>query len=178
VDIANTLCGLAGLDLLQTVDGKDISHLLAGKSGAVHKIGVTEFAWSKSVRKGQFRYVYYPPEMFADIHPEGFGELYDLDIDPWEMQNLYFDPAYAKLVQEMQADLLEWLITTTRPRTSLGLDVPPGDAMVTSFSGEFFDADSDQITTRYHCSINADGKFHPDRLRTLTKKSLPLRNYL
>ena len=97
---------------------------------------------------------------------------------PGKCVNLYFDPAYAPLIQEMQGDLLEWLITTTRPKTSLGLDVPPGDAMVTSFSGAFYDADSDQITTRYHCSVNADGKFHPDRLRALTKKPLPLRNYM
>jgi len=178
VDVANTLCALAGIELMQTVDGKDITHLLQGESGSVHKVGVTEFAWSKSVRKGHFRFVYYPQEMFADVYPDGFGELYDLQNDPWEMQNLYFDPEYASLIQEMQSDLLEWLITTTRPKTSLGLDVPPGDAMVTSFSGVFYDADSRQITTRYHCSVNADGKFHPDRLRTLTKKPLPLRNYL
>jgi hypothetical protein len=178
VDVANTLCALAGLDLLQTVDGKDISHLLRGEQGEVHKVGVTEFAWSKSVRKGKYRYIYYPSEMFADVYPDGFGELYDLENDPWEMQNLYFDAAYASIVNEMQSDLLEWLITTTRPKTALGLDVPPGDSMVTSFSGVFYDAGSDQIHTRYHCSSNADGKFHPDRLRTLTNKPLPLRNYL
>jgi choline-sulfatase/uncharacterized sulfatase len=183
VDVANTLCALAGLDPMQTADGKDISHLLHGESGAVHKIGVTEFAWSKSVRKGQYRYVYYPPEMFAadyplDVYPQGFGELYDLDADPWEMRNHYFEPEYAGVVAELKADLLEWLITTTRPKTALGLDVPPGDAMVTRFSGEFWDADSDQVINRYHCSINADGKFHPDRLRALLDKPLPLRNYL
>ncbi len=31
VDVANTLCALAGLDLMQTVDGKDISHMLYGE---------------------------------------------------------------------------------------------------------------------------------------------------
>lgn len=183
VDVANTLCALAGLDLMQTADGKDISHLLRGESGDVHKIGVTEFAWSKSVRKGKYRFVYYPPDMFAeqyplDEYPNGFAELYDIEADPWEMQNLYFDPAYAPVVAELKADLLEWLITTTRPKTSLGLDVPPGDAMVTHFSGQFWDADSDQVINRYRCSVNADGKFHPDRLRALLDKPLPLRNYL
>jgi arylsulfatase A-like enzyme len=176
--VASTLCVLAGLDPLQTADGKDISHLLRGESGEVHKIGVTEFAWSKSVRKGRYRLVYYPPEMFADVYPDGFGELYDLEADPWEMQNLYFDPAYAPVVREMQADLLAWLITTTRPATALGLDVAPDEEAVTRFGGVFYDADSEQVITRYRCSVNADGKFHPDRLRALCKKPLPVRNYL
>jgi hypothetical protein len=152
--------------------------LLDGESGEVHKIGVTEFAWSKSVRKGKYRFVYYPSEMFPERYPDGFGELYDLEADPWEMRNLYFDPDYAAVVQELKGDLLEWLITTTRPATALGLDVPPGEQVVKGFGGVFHDADSDQVITRYHCSVNADGKFHPDRLRALCDKPLPLRNYL
>ncbi|MBD3422028.1 MAG: sulfatase-like hydrolase/transferase [Chitinivibrionales bacterium] len=117
VDMAPTLCSLAGIPHLETADGRDISHLLRGKSGEVHKIGVTEFAWSKSVRKGNYRLVYYPPEMFPDDYPDGFGELYDIKSDPWEMKNLFFDPEYQSVVREMQSDLLQWLITTTRPRT-------------------------------------------------------------
>jgi arylsulfatase len=87
VDLSNTLCALAGLDPLETADGKDFSHLLYGygTSGEIHRIGVTEFAWSKSVRKGKYRYVYYPWEMFGAEYPDGFGELYDLAADPWEM---------------------------------------------------------------------------------------------
>ena len=40
--------------------------------------------------------------------------------------------------------------------------------MVTSFSGVFYDVGSNQITTRYHCSVNADG------VRPLTADPLPL----
>jgi len=178
VDVSTTLCVLAGLDPMQTSDGKDTSHLLRGEQGEVHDIGVTEFAWSKSVRKGKYRLVYYPPEMFPEEYPGGFGELYDLEADPWEMKNLYFDPEYAPVTQELQGDLLAWLITTTRPATALGLDVPPGDQAVKGFGGVFYDAESDQIITRYHCSVNADGKFHPDRLRALCDRPLPVRNYL
>jgi choline-sulfatase/uncharacterized sulfatase len=178
VDVSTTLCALAGLPAMQTSDGKDISHLLMGGEGEVHKIGVTEFAWSKSVRKGRYRLVYYPPEMFPDQYPDGFGELYDLEVDPWEMYNLYFDQAYAGVVGELQRDLLAWLITTTRPTSALGLDVPPGETTVQGFGGVFHDAEDEQVITRYHCSVNADGKFHPDRLRALCDKPLPVRNYL
>jgi len=99
VDLANTLCSLAGLPALETADGQDISPLLRGGAGPVHRIGVTEFAWSRSVRKGPWRLVYYAPEMFPAEYPEGFGELYNLDDDPWEMTNVYFQLEYAATVR-------------------------------------------------------------------------------
>ena len=157
VDVSSTLCALAGLDPMETSDGKDISHLLRGKSGDVRRVAVTEFAWSKSLRKGDFRLVYYPPEMFADQHPGGFGELYDLDADPWEMENLYFRPEYADKVCELERELVDWLVTTTRPVSVLGLPTREGP----------------QVVTRYGRSVNADGKIHPALLY-----SIPHQNYL
>ena len=114
-------------------------------------MGVTEFAWSKSVRRGKYRYVHYPPQMFADEYPGGFGELYDLEADGWEMTNLFFNPAYRDIVEEMRYELLNWLVTTTRPGTVLGVN-----------NGATFE--SNQTVTRYNCQINVDGKIHPDRL--------------
>ena len=149
VDLANTLCALTGLDPMETADGADISHLLRGETGEVHRVGVTEFAWSKSIRKGKYRLVYYPPEMFADEYPEGFGELYDLEADPWEMRNLYFEPDAQEIVHEMERELIRWLITTARPVT-----VHPAGAYGRR-----------QGIIRYGHSVNADGKMHPDRVR-------------
>ncbi|MHC4982878.1 MAG: sulfatase family protein [Planctomycetota bacterium] len=149
VDMVPTLCALAGLEGLQTADGKDISHLLRGEGGEVHRVGVTEFAFSKSVRKGKWRLVYYPREFFADECPEGFGELYDLEADPWEMKNLYFDGDYADVVRELRDELLDWLVTTTRPATLLGAAVFTGD----------------QAITRYRNTVNPDGRIHPDHVR-------------
>jgi len=155
VDMGATLCALTGLDPLETSDGHDISHLLEGRAGEVHKAGVTECPWSKSLRKGKYRLVHYPPEMFASemfakwAPKDGdFGELYDLEADPWEMHNLYFEPAYADTVDELTRDLLDWLITTNRPATIH----PP-----VKFEG-------DQAFTEYGSTVNADGKIHPDRI--------------
>ena len=85
------LCQLADITLLETSDGKGISHLLQGQEQAVRDIAVTEFAWSKSVRKGQYRLVTYPSIMLPEV-------------DPWEMNNLYFDPNSADLVRAMERD--------------------------------------------------------------------------
>jgi choline-sulfatase/uncharacterized sulfatase len=145
IDLSQTLCNLIGLDLMETSDGKILTGLLKGNKEPIHTIGVTEFAWSKSVRKGQYRYIYYPKEMFPEEYPNGFGELYDLEQDPWEMNNLYFDDKYEHLVKEIKDDLLNWLITTTRPKT-----------VQTKFTYK-----GKQVVMRNRKPINADGKLNP-----------------
>jgi arylsulfatase A-like enzyme len=149
VDMSQTVSALCGLEPFETSDGYDISHLLRGESGEVHKVGVTEFAWSKSVRKGDYRFVYYPVDMFKDEYPEGFGELYNIKDDPYEMTNLYFDERYDVVVRDMRIELTEWLITTTRPTTCH--NVKPSE--------------TNQGVTRFGRTVNHDGKFDNRRLR-------------
>ena len=69
VDISNTFCALAGIDLMETSDGRDLSGLLAGETAEHGRIGVTEFAWSKSLRKGNYRLVHYPRAFFPEEYP-------------------------------------------------------------------------------------------------------------
>ena len=157
VDVSATLAQLCGLPPLETSDGQDIAHLLRGRPGSVRDIAVTEFPWSKSVRKGDWRLVWYPKAMFADTYPDGFGQLYNLADDPWEMHNLYFDPAFADKVRELKDDLTDWLMTTTRPVTTLGPSQPP----------------TTQTIRRYNNTINADGK-----MRAQTVPGATHRNYL
>ena len=97
----------------------------------------------------------YPVDMFPDEYPDGFGELYDLRADPWEMRNLYFDAEHAEVVREMRSDLLEWLVVTSRPVTSLAAGATPGY----------------QSVTRYHNSVNLDGKLSPERIRAVEHKN-------
>jgi arylsulfatase A-like enzyme len=160
VDLVPTLCALAGLDPLATADGKDLSRLLRGEAANVRRIGVTEFPWSKSVRNTRFRLVWYPPEMFASEYPGGFGELYDLERDPWEMENLYFKPEFAAVVRDLRDELLNWLVTTARPRTAQGVNpLRP-----------------DQAVERYKCRAYADGTLSPEDVRSALASGR--RNYL
>ena len=163
VDVSATLCRLAGLEPMETSDGHDLSHLLAGGAGAVRQLAVTEFAWSRAVRQGRWRLVWYADEYFPKEYPAGFGELYDLDADPWELRNLYFEPGCRDTVAALKAALLNWLVTTTRPATVHGLD----DTRAAT-SGNW------QRQLRYTHLPNADGKVNPSRLRT----ELSHRNYL
>lgn len=152
VDLATTLCAQAGLPRLATGDGMDLSPLLRGETGAGKRLGVTEFAWSKSVRKGDWRLVFYPRDMFPAEYPEGFGELYDLAADPWEMQNLYFDPAHRTTLEEMKGELLEWLVSPARPGTVHGVNSRPLPG-------------GPQVRQRYGVWTHEDGKIGPTEIR-------------
>jgi arylsulfatase A-like enzyme len=114
VDLAPTVCALSGIEPMPTADGTDISGLLAGRAAATPGVGLCEGPWGKSIMKGAFRLVYYPREMFVEEYPEGFGELYNLEIDPWEMNNLYFDKEHSNMARAMEHELLDRIIMTTR----------------------------------------------------------------
>lgn len=157
VDMSATLCRLCGLPDLETGDGKDLSPLLRGEEKTLREIAVTELAFSKSVRMGDYRLVHYPRKMFPKEHPGGFGELYDLAADPWERKNLFFLPEYRELREEMKNRLLDWLITTARPVSTFGAAPRP----------------SSQTILRHGCLVNADGKISPEDL--LNENSI---NYL
>lgn len=113
VDIAPTLCALADIEPMIKADGFDITGLLKGDDAAVREYAVTEHIWSKSIRWKNWRFVHYQRAMFqSDI-----GELYDIENDPNERNNLYKSPAHAEVVNECRRLLLEWLIETTHTNT-------------------------------------------------------------
>ncbi|MCC5807266.1 MAG: sulfatase-like hydrolase/transferase [Opitutales bacterium] len=114
VDLAPTLCALAGLPPMRTVDGEDLSTVLGGGAEKPDRIVVTENVWAKSLRRGGLRYVHYPRTMWPEQYPQGFCELYDTDADPWEARNLALDPEYTALREELTNELLEWLLTRQR----------------------------------------------------------------
>ena len=160
VDLTQTFCALAGLEPMATSDGHDISHILRGERGDVREIAVTEFAWSRSLRKGKYRLVYYPREMFREEYPDGFGELYDLESDPWEMKNLYFEPGKRHVVVELERAMLDWLVMTRRPAT------------VHWYNAESTMANKEipQSRYRWHARFNCDGKVSPRGLKDLPGK--------
>jgi len=119
VDLTPTLLSLVKIKPIQTADGLDLSPLLRGQCDKIREEAVTEAPLSKSIRWSQFRYVHYPRVMFnGDDH----GELYDLESDPWEKQNLYHDPRFAHVVSDGLRRLMDWTIRTTRIASKL----PPG----------------------------------------------------
>jgi arylsulfatase len=152
VDVAPTICSVLGLDPLLTADGQDLSAFMRGDSQAKskHAVTVTEFAWTKALRKGRWRLVWYPATFFPDEYPNGFGELYDLATDPWERRNRWGDPECRDVVASLERDLLNWLVTTTRPRTTMGASTHPSLAY--------------GATEKFRCRVQADGRIPGESL--------------
>ena len=59
---------------------------------------------AKMVRTRRWKY---------NCYPEGFEELYDLQNDPLEQQNLTARAEFQTVAEEMKSRILEWLITAT-----------------------------------------------------------------
>jgi arylsulfatase A-like enzyme len=121
----------------------------------VKSCGVTEFAFSRSLRKDRYRLVYYEKDMFREEYPDGFGELYDLSEDPWEMHNLYFELSSQVIVADLKEELLQFLLRTTRPVNALGANP----------------VHSPQNRTRFDGTTDADGKIDPRVLKISGKKN-------
>jgi choline-sulfatase len=101
LDIAPTLCDLAGIDIggiLPWTDGESLVPLMHGERRVSPVL--MEYAAEGSqaplvaIRDGRYKFVH------CEIDPP---QLFDLDADPHELTNLAADPAHAALVAEFMA---------------------------------------------------------------------------
>ncbi|MBC2601715.1 sulfatase family protein [Puniceicoccus vermicola] len=133
IDIATTLPSLCNIPEMESADGCNIIPLLKGSQEPVREIAVTENPWTKALRYGKWRYVYYPKQVFGSSK---IGELYDIESDPWETKNLYDDDVYSSVQLHCQRLLLDWVITRRRSVTA---QVTIKEPQVSSYQrGAFF----------------------------------------
>ncbi len=141
VDLAPTLASLCGLPPMDWTDGCDLVPMLRRETDSVKDVAVTENVWSKAMRWGRWRFVYYSPSLFEG---DDVGELYDLEADPDERRNLYHDPQCKEQVASCRARLMQWLVETRRPVT-----LHPALNRV---------RDPSSLMSSMHYTIAADGK--------------------
>lgn len=110
LDLFPTLCELAGVEQPDWVDGNSLMPML-NKDCEIKDIAVTENALTKTIHTKKYKFTQYIPEMNDG---KDFGELYDLEKDPWELENLYFKPEYQDVVQKLRYKLYCWLVRSTR----------------------------------------------------------------
>jgi arylsulfatase A-like enzyme len=113
VDFAPTWLGLCGVKAPAGMQGTDLSAVVLGESehgpdsaffeifGPYHAGGVTE-GW-RGVRTARYMYA---------RHQDAPWVLYDLEQDPYELNNLAVDPAAAAVREEMEQRLAEWMKKT------------------------------------------------------------------
>jgi len=102
VDIAPTLLDLAGVSIPQEIQGKSLVPNIRGSMDHSRKEILTEHLWdhpeiplTEAVRTEQWKYIRYPQ------HPE-FEELYDLQSDSIEKNNLVFDKRHNEILANLR----------------------------------------------------------------------------
>ena len=108
VDLCPTLLDIAGLEVAPELQGHSQRQALQGDPAYKREYIFAESGAVKTIRSQTHKLVYYPGQPY--------GELYDLEQDPHEMQNLYQDPNHRDLCSRMTQDLLNKLIQLEGPR--------------------------------------------------------------
>jgi arylsulfatase A-like enzyme len=110
MDIAPTLLTLAGIEWERDLDGRSLVPLIEPGSTPWEKDVMGVFYGhhnvtyqSRMITDGHYKYVFNAPDI---------DELYDLEQDPWEMNNLIADPSYEEVRLHMQERLMYWTETT------------------------------------------------------------------
>lgn len=120
VDIAPTFLELAGISKPANMQGNSFATLLRGQKIPWRNKVFYEYYWESAfpqtpttfaVRSDRYKYIYY--NGVWDI-----GELFDLQSDPYEMNNLIRDTSYRKIGLDLKNDLFNWLEETS------GLQIP------------------------------------------------------
>ena len=130
IDLAPTLLELCGLPISERVQGRSFAPLIAGDRAQYRpkEAIFAENIMPEVITNGDEGYFFEPGKGVGGIrHPDAKmvrthrwklnyyvghgGELYDLQNDPGEWNNLYEDPAHRRVVRELKGVLLDWLIT-------------------------------------------------------------------
>jgi arylsulfatase A-like enzyme len=152
LDVYPTLCEVAAVDLPDWLQGESLIPLLRGETDTVHEATFAEMTYhaayepQRSVRTERWKYIRrfddFPGPVLANCDDSaskeiwvaaGWGErtvpreqLYDLVLDPAEMENRADDPAAAAALAEMRRRLEEWMRDTEDPLLDGPVEPPVG----------------------------------------------------
>jgi arylsulfatase A-like enzyme len=156
IDLYPTFCEIAGIDVPEFVQGTSLLPLVRGETNSVRDEVFAEITYhaayepQRAVRTDRYKYI----RRFLDGGPVlancddsttkdlmielGWAErpidgeqLYDLALDPNEIRNVAFDPAYAGVREGLAARLARWMEETGDPLLAGSVPAPAGAAVNT-----------------------------------------------
>jgi arylsulfatase A-like enzyme len=152
LDVYPTLCEVADVEPPDWLQGESLIPLLRGETNVVHEATFAEMTYhaayepQRSVRTERWKYIRrfddFPGPVLANCDDSaskeiwleaGWGErivpreqLYDLVLDPAEMNNLAADPSCEEALAEMRGRLDQWMRDTDDPLLKGPVEPPPG----------------------------------------------------
>ena len=102
VDLVPTVLEAAGLEVAPELQGFSLLEAIKGGNAREREWIFAETGAVKMIRGRRHKMVYYPGQ--------SYGELYDLESDPLELENLWGDHEHSELQGRMTVALLERLI--------------------------------------------------------------------
>jgi arylsulfatase A-like enzyme len=118
LDLHATFLSLAGMEIPDHAQGKDIGKLFADPTAAVREEAFSELAGSTMVRTRKHKLV---------LCDDGSGELYDLAEEPLEVNNHFDDPEFRSIREELTEKIVCHILSHSRVR-SFGGGRHPSDA--------------------------------------------------
>lgn len=127
IDVAPTLLAYAGVSPSPGMQGRSFLDVLKGESDEGREKIFYEYYWEYhypqtptmfAVRSGKYKYIHYYGLWTQN-------ELYDLEKDPYEMQNLIGDSRYHELTKQFSAEVFDWLESTGGMQIPLKRNVYP-----------------------------------------------------
>ena len=103
LDLYPTVCGMAGVAVPDTVEGKSLVPVLADPKPRVRETVFAAYRdLQRMVRDERWKLIRY------SVKGEKRTQLFDLAADPWETKDLSADPACAATLESMGAKLRAW----------------------------------------------------------------------
>lgn len=113
IDVLPTLCEYLGIHPQHEMDGRSLLALLTGEAEGWEDIAYSQYDgngsrsnFQRCIIKGRYKLIV---DMFQQ---ETFYELYDVESDPQEKENLMFDPRYDETAREMAALLAAHMVSS------------------------------------------------------------------
>ena len=114
--LPKTILAIAGVDVGDAMIGENLLDVVEKKNpGRPNQVfaQISESRVGRVARTEDYLYAVYAPGIHggekgaADRYADDY--LYDLKKDPWQLNNVVSDPAYAQAKEDMRARLLEWI---------------------------------------------------------------------
>lgn len=114
--LPKTFLAMAGVDVGDKMIGENLLDVVQGRTeGRANQVfaQISESRVGRCIRTPQYLYAVYAPGVnggaaaASDTYADDY--LYDMAVDPFQLNNIVTDPAYAEIKAQLRTDLINWI---------------------------------------------------------------------